>query len=214
MLSNLLHKCVEFFRSVFYCQDKDVIKIVEEPEENITEETTVMEYIDDQYHDQYDDQNNDQSNSQDDSQDNILTEVQEVNQNTQVTSMNITEIGYEKIGDEILEDNKNIEKDSEPICTEIKNNKFKNDKDLTEFTIPSQVIHIGKQAFYGCDNLKKIKITNTEMVIEIEKEVFCKRENKKLINLPNLKIYVPKKLLEEYKKDKNWKRYNDLLVSK
>ena len=78
--------------------------------------------------------------------------------------------------------------------TGIAANAFKNCKKLKKITIGINVNNIGKKAFYGCSNLKTIKIKTSKLVNRrIGKQAF-KGINKKAV------IKVPRKQLKAYKK--------------
>ena len=78
--------------------------------------------------------------------------------------------------------------------TEIAPNAFKNNKKLKKFTIGKNIKKIGKNAFYGCKNLKSITVKTTKLTKKsVGKNAFKKIHKK-------AKIKVPKKKLKAYKK--------------
>ena len=76
--------------------------------------------------------------------------------------------------------------------TEINTKAFRNNTKLTQVTIGTKITKIGRQAFEGCKNLKKITI-RSKAVKKIEVNAF--RKVKK-----GAKIYVPKAKYKAYKK--------------
>ncbi|MCM1181302.1 MAG: leucine-rich repeat protein [Clostridium sp.] len=76
--------------------------------------------------------------------------------------------------------------------TEIEPNAFKNNKKLKSVTIGKNIKKIGKNAFYGCKNLKKITIKSS--VLKSVGKNAIKGTNKKAV------IKCPKKQLKKYKK--------------
>ena len=78
--------------------------------------------------------------------------------------------------------------------TEIGKNAFKKTPKLRKVIIGKNVRKIGANAFYGCKNLKNIKIKSTSLTKKsVGKNVF-KGIHKKAV------IKVPKKKLKDYKK--------------
>lgn len=75
---------------------------------------------------------------------------------------------------------------------------FKNNKKLTKVTIGSNVKTIGKQAFYGCKNLKSVTIKSTKLTTKsVGAKAFTKagsKNNKKLV------VKVPKNKKKAYVK--------------
>lgn len=75
---------------------------------------------------------------------------------------------------------------------------FKNNKKLTKVTIGSNVKTIGKQAFYGCKNLKSVTIKSTKLTTKsVGAKAFTKagsKNNKKLV------VRVPKNKKKSYVK--------------
>ena len=76
--------------------------------------------------------------------------------------------------------------------TSINAKAFRNNTKLTQVTIGAKITKIGRQAFEGCKNLKKITI-RSKAVKKIEVNAF--RKVKK-----GAKIYVPKAKYKAYKK--------------
>lgn len=76
--------------------------------------------------------------------------------------------------------------------TSIANNAFKNNKKLTKVVIGENIKTIGSKAFYGCKNLKSVKIKSTKLT-KIGSNAF-KGINKKA------SFKVPKKQLKKYTK--------------
>ena len=71
---------------------------------------------------------------------------------------------------------------------------FRNNKKITNVVIGTNVTEIGKQAFYGCNNLKKITIKSTKLTEKKIGDKAFKGINKKAV------IKVPKSILKKYKK--------------
>lgn len=69
----------------------------------------------------------------------------------------------------------------------------KNDKSAYYITIGENVESIGKNAFYGCKNTKKISINSKKLKASKVKKAFGKTPS-------NMKVYVPKNKLKTYKK--------------
>ena len=75
---------------------------------------------------------------------------------------------------------------------------FKNNKKLTKVTIGSNVKTIGKQAFYGCKNLKSITIKSTNLTAKsVGVKAFTKAGSK---NYKKLVVKVPKSKKKAYVK--------------
>lgn len=75
---------------------------------------------------------------------------------------------------------------------------FKNNKKLTKVTIGSNVKTIGKQAFYGCKNLKSITIKSTKLTTKsVGAKAFTKAGSK---NYKKLVVKVPKSKKKAYVK--------------
>ena len=82
--------------------------------------------------------------------------------------------------------------------TSVANNAFKNNKKVETVVIGKNVTKIGKKAFYGCKNLKKITIKSTKLKKKtIGAKAFTKAGSK---NYGKLKVIVPKKCLKNYTK--------------
>lgn len=82
--------------------------------------------------------------------------------------------------------------------TSVANNAFKNNKKVETVVIGKNVTKIGKKAFYGCKNLKKITIKSTKLKKKtIGAKAFTKAGSK---NYSKLKVIVPKKCLKNYTK--------------
>ena len=79
--------------------------------------------------------------------------------------------------------------------TSIKANALKSCKKLTTLTIGKNVISIGKKAFNGCKNLKKITIQSKQLKI-VGKKVFKGIHKKAKIKVPANKLKAYKKLLK------------------
>lgn len=93
----------------------------------------------------------------------------------------------------------------------IKKYQFKNNKDLTEFVIENNINKIELSAFYNCTSLNKL-IVDTDHVPQLERNAFVyKNEDNKIAVLPKLKIYVNKDLLNDFKSDKAWAKYSDII---
>ena len=93
----------------------------------------------------------------------------------------------------VISDTVNI-KGKKYKVTEIKANAFKNNKKLKKITIGKNIKKIGKNAFYGCKNLKRIIVKTTKLTKKtVGKKAFAKINKK-------AKIKVPKKKLKAYKK--------------
>ncbi|WP_026510187.1 RICIN domain-containing protein [Butyrivibrio sp. LC3010] len=80
------------------------------------------------------------------------------------------------------------------IVTDINDYAFKNNTNIKKIVIGKNIQRIGKQAFYGCKKLKKIKIETTSLTKNsIGKNAFKKINAK-------AKVVVPKSNLKNYKK--------------
>ena len=82
--------------------------------------------------------------------------------------------------------------------TAIADNAFKNNKKVKQIVIGKNVTKIGKKAFFGCKNLKKITIKSTKLKKKDIGAKAFKKAGKK--NYNKLKVIVPKKCLKTYKK--------------
>ena len=82
--------------------------------------------------------------------------------------------------------------------TSIGNNAFKNNKKLKSVVIGKNITKIGKKAFFGCQNLKKITIKTTKLKAKtVGAKAFTKAGSK---NYGKLTVKVPKKSLKSYRK--------------
>ena len=78
--------------------------------------------------------------------------------------------------------------------TAVSKDAFKNNKKVTQVTIDKNVNNIGKNAFYGCKNLKKVIIKTTKLTKKTVGKECVQGIHKKAT------IKVPKKKLDAYKK--------------
>jgi hypothetical protein len=90
--------------------------------------------------------------------------------------------------DDIIIDKKNI-----------KPKEYAFHKEIKTVIINDSVSKIGKQAFYGCDGLEKLKIMHNR-VIEVDEQAFDKVKE-------DLKIYVHPDFLEDYMANEGWEPY-------
>ena len=82
--------------------------------------------------------------------------------------------------------------------TSIANNAFKNNKKLKSVVIGKNITKIGKKAFFGCQNLKKITIKTTKLKTKtVGAKAFTKAGSK---NYNKLTVKVPKKCKKTYPK--------------
>ena len=82
--------------------------------------------------------------------------------------------------------------------TSIANNAFKNNKKMKSIVIGKNITKIGKKAFFGCQNLKKITIKTTKLKTKtVGAKAFTKAGSK---NYGKLTVKVPKKCLKSYRK--------------
>lgn len=81
---------------------------------------------------------------------------------------------------------------------EIKTKAFRNNKKITQVTIGNKITRIGKKAFEGCKNLKKITI-KSKKITKIEKNAFAKISSKAKITVPKGKLKSYKKLFQNAK---------------
>lgn len=72
---------------------------------------------------------------------------------------------------------------------------------IESITIPSSIVIIGNEAFFGCKSLAKVFVNSTN-VVQLGVNVF-------LGTSQNLVIYVPSSQLEAYKVADNWSLYAD-----
>ncbi len=79
--------------------------------------------------------------------------------------------------------------------TKISAKAFKNNKKLKKVTIGKNVTNIGKQAFYGCKNLKTIIVKTTKLK-SVGKQAFKGIHKKAIIKVPRNKYEKYKKLLK------------------
>ena len=79
--------------------------------------------------------------------------------------------------------------------TKIEAKAFKNNKKLKKVTIGKNITSIGKQAFYGCNNLKTITIKSTKLK-SVGKQAFKGIHKKATIKVPKKKYKKYKKLLK------------------
>jgi len=79
--------------------------------------------------------------------------------------------------------------------TSISSNAFKNNTNLTNVTIGKNVKKIGKNAFYGCKNLKKITVKSTK-ISSVGSNAFKNIHKKAVIKVPKSKLSKYKKLFK------------------
>ena len=112
--------------------------------------------------------------------------------------------------------NKNASKAVIPDLVKIKGKKykvtaiapyaFKNNKKLKKITIGKNIEKIGKYAFYGCKNLKSIKIKTVKLKKNsIGKNAFKKINKKARFKVPRKKFKLYKKLIKKAKAPKTVK---------
>ena len=80
--------------------------------------------------------------------------------------------------------------------TAIDSNAYKNNKKLKSVIISKNIKTIGKKAFYGCKNLKKVTFKNS-MLTTIENKAFKKTYKKIVFKCPKKKLKKYKKLLKK-----------------
>lgn len=90
-----------------------------------------------------------------------------------------------------------------PKCTRIENSTFQFCKSLKKIDL-NVVERIADSAFWGCELLECIKILNTETVCVLTSK-YALSDTK--IKSGNGYIYVPDKLLEQYKTATNWSAF-------
>ena len=90
-----------------------------------------------------------------------------------------------------------------PKCTRIENSTFQFCKSLKKIDL-NVVERIADSAFWGCELLECIKILNTETVCVLTSK-YALFDTK--IKSGNGYIYVPDKLLEQYKTATNWSAF-------
>lgn len=88
--------------------------------------------------------------------------------------------------------------------TEIKAKAFNKNKTITQATIGANVEIIGKQAFNGCKNLKKITITSA-VIKKINKKAFAGIKKKAVITVPKAQFKNYKNYLKKAKTEKTAK---------
>ena len=82
--------------------------------------------------------------------------------------------------------------------TEIKANAFKNNKKLKKITIGKNIKKIGKNAFYGCKNLKNIIVKTTKLTAKsVGKNAFKGINAKAVVKVPKKKLKVYKPILKK-----------------
>ena len=81
--------------------------------------------------------------------------------------------------------------------TAIKANALKGNKKIKKLVIGKNVKKIGKKAFYGCSNLKKITIKTTKLTTKnVGAKAFAKLNSKVAITVPTNKLSAYQKLLK------------------
>ena len=81
--------------------------------------------------------------------------------------------------------------------TEIAANAFKKNKKIRKMVIPSGIEKIGKQAFYGCKNLKNITVKTTKLTKKrVGSKAFSGIHAKAVIKVPKKKQSAYKKILK------------------
>ena len=82
--------------------------------------------------------------------------------------------------------------------TGINANAFKNNKKITKIVIGANVNSIGKQAFYGCNNVESIVIKSNKLTSKsIGASAFKKVSSKAVVTVPKKKEKAYKKLLKK-----------------
>lgn len=82
--------------------------------------------------------------------------------------------------------------------TSIAENAFKGNTKITKVTIGSNISKVGKQAFYGCKNLKSITIKSTKLTDEnVGSKAFTGTNKKVTVKVPAKKLSAYKKLLKQ-----------------
>ena len=89
--------------------------------------------------------------------------------------------------------------------TSIKAGAFKNNKKLKKVVIGKNVTKIGKNAFFGCINLKKVNIKST-VLKKVGKKAFYRKKGKKIT------FAVPKKFKKKYAKSIKSAKTNNYTV--
>ena len=117
------------------------------------------------------------------------------------------------IGENAFEDCDNIYKiNDDNVIENIGKNAFKNCKNLTNITL-SKCKNIGEDAFVNCECLEKVYILNEGCELDNE-NVFCLKsdsDSNYTIN-KNTYFYFPSSKIESYKKDDNWKNYENYML--
>jgi hypothetical protein len=80
--------------------------------------------------------------------------------------------------------------------TKIDNNAFKNNRKLKKVTIGSNITSIGKKAFYGCINLKTIKVESSSLK-SVGKNAFGKTSSDAKVTLPKVNNKKSKRLMKK-----------------
>ena len=81
--------------------------------------------------------------------------------------------------------------------TEIAANAFKKNKKIRKVVIPSSIEKIGKQAFYGCKNLKNITVKTTKLTKKrVGSKAFFGIHAKAAIKVPKKKLSAYRKMLK------------------
>ena len=79
---------------------------------------------------------------------------------------------------------------------------FSENTTLEKITIDNELINIGRNAFYQCENLKDIYLNNTSQMVFIGTNSFGSSNEERT-------IYVPHNLYTEYRDNEFWKQYAD-----
>ena len=79
---------------------------------------------------------------------------------------------------------------------------FSENTTLEKITIDNELINIGQNAFYQCENLKDIYLNNTSQMVFIGTNSFGSSNEERT-------IYVPHNLYTEYRDNEFWKQYAD-----
>jgi len=77
----------------------------------------------------------------------------------------------------------------------IANNAFKKNKNLKTVTLGTNIVSIGKQAFYGCSNLRKIKV-KSKLLSSVGKNAFKGIAKKATIRVPAAKLDIYRVLMK------------------
>lgn len=109
------------------------------------------------------------------------------------SSVSYAKVGSKLKGKVVIADSVKIKGKTYKI-TSIAAKAFRNNKKITNVVIGTNVTEIGKQAFYGCNSLKKITIKSTKLTEKKIGDKAFKGINKKAV------IKVPKFILKKYKK--------------